>query len=332
MTSAESFARITSLSVQDVFVSSDSNELRAQVEVTNDSELAHSAQVVFRGYIRKAEKLVYEFLHEQAWILVEAKGTKTHEVAVDVWLPRFPPTMKICDDMCVEYSVRATVDPWFLNHHEEKTFRVERTLVLKMPHMACYQQHIKVDRCVTHGGWYHRKCKAINGDIWVDKGAYSHGEKVKVKWQLQLDMDTKLEKVKLTLVQNIAYRLPGPDHPCLIKSIKQITASQEISGKKEDQSKGELLIPEHLPVTMAMTLWNVLTMRYELVFQVKLEGHRNLVDFNIPVIITSEPVQGRGTTPGSEIKLFRRTQDIDDNTDDDDDCDSVLDLNLSAPQ
>lgn len=74
MATTESFARIISVSVQEVFDSSVDNELYAQVEIANDTELAHSAQVVFRGYVRKAEKLVYEFLHEQVWIFVKANG------------------------------------------------------------------------------------------------------------------------------------------------------------------------------------------------------------------------------------------------------------------
>ncbi|VDM74487.1 unnamed protein product [Strongylus vulgaris] len=303
MTSTESIARVTSLTVQDVFVSSDDNKLRAEVEIANNSELAHSAQVVFRGYVRKAERLQYEFLHEQVWILVQPHEAKSHEVAVDVWLPRFPPSMKICDDLEVEYSVRATVDPWFMNHHAEKVFRVHRTLVLKMPHLSCYQRHVKINKCVTHGHWHHRKCKSINGDIWIDKGAYSHGEKIKLKWQLQLDFDSKLEKVKLTLVQHIAHsnfsqqfeqslpRIPGPDHPSFMNNSSRVVATQEIVEKKDEHSRGELLIPEHLPITMAMTLWNVLTVRYELLFEVKMEEHRNSVDFTIPIIIASEPVQ-----------------------------------------
>lgn len=75
MTASESFARITSLLVQDVFVSSSDNELSAQVEIVNDSDLAHSAQVVFRGYVRRGKTLVYEFLHEQVWIFIRSSGT-----------------------------------------------------------------------------------------------------------------------------------------------------------------------------------------------------------------------------------------------------------------
>lgn len=64
--------------------------------------------------------------------------------------------MKIKGDLHVEYSVRATVDPWFQNNHVEKVFAVKRTLVLKMPHVNCYQHRIQVNQCVDHEGWYHR--------------------------------------------------------------------------------------------------------------------------------------------------------------------------------
>ncbi|VDO11220.1 unnamed protein product [Haemonchus placei] len=74
MTATESHARITSLFVQDVFVSSEENELKADVEIVNDSNLAHSAQVVFRGYVRNGNTLLYEFLHEQVWIFIRPSG------------------------------------------------------------------------------------------------------------------------------------------------------------------------------------------------------------------------------------------------------------------
>ncbi|EPB68107.1 hypothetical protein ANCCEY_12801 [Ancylostoma ceylanicum] len=280
MAAAESFARIISVSVQDVFDSSAENELYAYVEIANDTELAHSAQVVFRGYVRKAEKLVYEFLHEQVWILVQANDTKRHKVAVDVWLPRFPPSMEICNDLQVEYSVRATVDPWFLNNHIEKTFSVRRIAILKMPHVGCYQQRIKINKCVDHGGWYHK--------------------------------------------------MPSPDHPSLLTNNAKVVAMKEVPVKAEKLSKCELNVPKELPVTMAMTLWNVLAVRYELLFQVKIEGHRRFVDFNIPVIIASEAVQGRETVASAEMKLFSRAQHVDDDTDDDDDQDS--DIEEPTPQ
>ncbi|KAK6009042.1 hypothetical protein OSTOST_26058, partial [Ostertagia ostertagi] len=192
MTASESHARITSLDVQDVFVSSEANELKADVEIVNDSNLAHSAQVVFRGYVRNGNTLLYEFLHEQVWILIQPSESKTHQVAVEAWLPRFPPSIKLQKDFQVEYSVRATVDPWFQNSHVERIFTVARRLVLKMPHMSCYQKRLIINKCVNHGGWNHKKCKPINGEIWTEKGVYSFGETARVSWQLQLD--SKLEK------------------------------------------------------------------------------------------------------------------------------------------
>ncbi|KAK6051913.1 hypothetical protein COOONC_10582 [Cooperia oncophora] len=156
MTTSESYARINSLHVQDVFISSEENELKADVDIVNDSDVACSAQVVFRGYVRRGKTLLYEFLHEQVWILIRPSESRTHQVAVEVWLPRFPPSIKLNNDVQVEYSVKATVDPWFENHHVEKIFTVVRRLILKMPHLSCYQKRIIVNKCVNHGGWYHK--------------------------------------------------------------------------------------------------------------------------------------------------------------------------------
>lgn len=66
--------------------------------------------------------------------------------------------------------------------------------------------------------------------------------------------------------------------------------------KKGILSQCELVVAEGLPVTMPMTLWNVLTVRYELLFQIKMERHRKFLDFNIPVIIVSEAVQVSDST------------------------------------
>ncbi|KHJ98474.1 hypothetical protein OESDEN_01545 [Oesophagostomum dentatum] len=173
MPASESLVRIISVSVPEVFVSSDDDMLTAEVRIANDANLAHSAQVVFRGYVKKGGRLIYEFLHEQAWILIKPNKTNTYKVSVEVWLSRFPPTMKLCDELEVEYCVRASVDPWCLNNYTEEMFRVHRALLLKMPHICCYQKHIRVRRCVRQKGWYHWKCNPVNGDIWVDKGAYS---------------------------------------------------------------------------------------------------------------------------------------------------------------
>ena len=80
----------------------------------------------------------------------------TKNVSVDVWLPRFPPTMKINEELSIEYSVKATVDPWYKNNFLEKIFVVVRALHLKMPHSASHPKKILVNQCVGHEGWGHR--------------------------------------------------------------------------------------------------------------------------------------------------------------------------------
>ncbi|VDO53284.1 unnamed protein product [Haemonchus placei] len=322
MTATETHARITSLFVQDVFVSSEENELKADVEIVNDSNLAHSAQVVFRGYVRNGSTLIYEFLHEQVWLFIRPSESKIHHVAVEVWLPRFPPSIKLPNGFQVEYSVRATVDPWYQNNHVEKIFIVRRRLVLKMPHIDSYQKRLIINQCVNHGAWYHKECKPINGEIWSEKGIYSFGETVRVSWRLKLY--STLEKVKLSLIQHFAQRNPSPDHPELFTNHERVLCVKETTTGSKEPHHCEIVVPKDLPVTMAMTLWNVLVIKYELLFQVKMKGHKPYVDFRIPIIIASEQVKSRTGTPAVGMELYKRAQDIDDDTDDDDDQDSEL--------
>ncbi|KAK5968348.1 hypothetical protein GCK32_006223 [Trichostrongylus colubriformis] len=274
MTVSENTARISSLNVQDVFDSSKDNELKADVEIANDTNRAYSAQVVFRGYVRRGKTLHYEFLHEQVWIFIRPSESKTHQVSVDAWLPRFPPSIKFKNGFQVEYSVRATIDPWFQNNHVEKTFAVNRVLVLKMPHLSCYRKRLIVNQCVNHGGWYHKN--------------------------------------------------PSPDHLEFFDHHERILISKENIMSSNERHNCEIAMPPDLPVTIAMSLWNVLAIRYELLFQVKMEGHRPFVNFRIPIIIASEQVKSRPGTPNSDVELYTRAQDIDDDTDDDDDQDSDI--------
>lgn len=67
----QSFARIANVKVAETFSSSIDNVFSADIEVENASEHHHSSQVVFRGYVRRNEELLYEFFHEQVWFLIE---------------------------------------------------------------------------------------------------------------------------------------------------------------------------------------------------------------------------------------------------------------------
>lgn len=292
----QTFAKIIDLDVKREFISAEDNQLIARVTFENNSDLVHSAQVVFRGYVRpdssskkksekkvKSEKnsmsarrtsqqefvdlqqsrakreqkeeekaetpkspsksdsgkkdakdlkrkdskrkdskvkttteeekksetqqILYEFLHEQIWLVLDKKGRTTQEAFVDVWLPRFPPSGPIHEGgPLVEYSCRVTVDPWYENHHVEKTFSVVRTLILKQPHEAAYANIMKVSRCMDHGGSKHsKKCEPLNGEIWTDKGAYVPGEKITVRWSLAYQK--KVIKPTVSLIRTIKQRL-----------------------------------------------------------------------------------------------------------------------------
>uniref|UniRef100_A0A1I7WGI6 Arrestin_C domain-containing protein n=1 Tax=Heterorhabditis bacteriophora TaxID=37862 RepID=A0A1I7WGI6_HETBA len=308
----KSFARILSISLQDVFNSSKDNQLKASIEVANDSEFSHSAQVVFRGYVKQVNTIVYEFLHEQAWILIAPSATANYNVSVDVWLPRFPPTMKIANNLLIEYSVKATIDPWFENTHIEKTFEVHRTLNLKMPHNACFPKHTLVNECIGHGGWCHRKCSPINGEIWTEKGAYTYGEIIRIRWKLKHEL-AQLEKVKISLRQNISYR----------QDVTQMLVNKEITPQNDEDNYCEIEIPTGIPITMTMTLWNVITVNYDLFIQIKVKAYRKFVELQIPLIISSTAIESRNKTREEQFKnIFYRAQDIDDDSGDDDDIDT----------
>ncbi|PAV88517.1 hypothetical protein WR25_07899 [Diploscapter pachys] len=218
-----SYCRVVSLNVAPLFESAKDNQLVATVDVENQSEFTHSCQVVFRGYVRRPNELLYEFLHEQQWIIVKPSSTETQDVAVDVWLPRFPPSMQILQDLVVEYSVKATVDPWYENHHIEKKFDVARTLILKMPHTACFAKQWIVNECVGHNKWIHKKCSPINGEVWTDKGAYTFGEHVRVKWTLHHE-DSKIS---------------DPGHPMLMEKHNSIVASKQVKADGQSDSEEE---------------------------------------------------------------------------------------------
>lgn len=199
-----SFAKVEDLRVPELFVSSKDNQFTASVTINNTSDLPHTCQVVFRGYVRTTRgDFIYEFLHEQSWIIIESGGTSQHEVSLDVWLPRFPPSMTFGDKV-VEYSCRATIDPWFANTHVERIFNVQRLLTLKMPHMACFPKHVIVNECVGHGGWMHKKCRPVNGEIWTEKGAYTAGETIMIRWRISFDTD--IEEVTYSLRRVTSFR------------------------------------------------------------------------------------------------------------------------------
>ncbi|GMT36295.1 hypothetical protein PFISCL1PPCAC_27592, partial [Pristionchus fissidentatus] len=382
------FARIISLQVPKRFVSAEDNQLYATVSFDNESDLVHSAQVVFRGYVRapltsdnKGEKreerrpednqpqpthkneeprdpkrkgkkepakkkqvpvdqrnIYYEFLHEQIWLLIDKQGRVEHEAFLDVWLPRFPPSGPIHEGgPVIEYSCRVSVDPWYENHHVEQTFEVRRTLILKQPHMAAYPNHIKVNRCVDHGSMFHKVCKPVNGEIWTEKGAYVAGEKFKVYWRLAY-ADT-LSDAKVSLIKTAKFRTPEPNAPqsvsTKVDTVSTISlAQQREKDKKEGKERKEencvaLEIPETVPVSMTMTIFNVLSVKYQVLLQVKVGGHKEFTDFTLPVIVTSDFVEPRPLKkkPANKKELFSRALDVDDDSADDDDTDGEVEEN-----
>ncbi|GMT07195.1 hypothetical protein PENTCL1PPCAC_29369, partial [Pristionchus entomophagus] len=379
------FARILSLQVPKRLISAEDNQLYATVSFDNDSDLVHSAQVVFRGYVRaplqsdnqskeakkegrtvddhqdkpkkkeepldpnkKAKKdngktqsvqadrtIYYEFLHEQIWLLIDKPGRVSHEAFLDVWLPRFPPSGQIYKGgPVIEYSCRVSVDPWYENHHVEQTFEVVRTLILKQPHLSAYPNHIKVNRCVDHGSMFHKQCKPVNGEIWTEKGAYVPGEKFKVHWRL-VYADT-LSDAKVSLIKTVKFRTPEPNSPQLVSTkVDTVSAISLAEQRERDKKEGKeskeencvaLEIPDHVPVTMAMTIFNVLSVKYQVLLQVKVGGHKEFTDFTLPVIVTSDFVEPRPLKkkPANKAELFARAVDVDDDSADDDDTDGEV--------
>ncbi|CAB3399883.1 unnamed protein product [Caenorhabditis bovis] len=275
-------------------------------------------QIVFRGYVKKKDVLIYEFFHEQIWVLVEPSVNKTHHVSVDVWLPRFPPSITLADGSEIEYAVRATIKPWHANEYQETIFQVKRSLILKMPHRACCPLTHKVDKCVGHNSWIHKTCNPINGKVNLEKQAFSPNEDINISWELQNDL-AQIEHVHCKLHQVIQLRRSDPGHFMYMKSFRK-----QLSDHKSTSSNATITVPSDCLVSMPMTLWNVLIVKYEVVLEVKIQKTKAPLALKYPVIISSEVVQvRRGSVQINN--LFQRVQDIDDDTDDDDDYDSESD-------
>lgn len=150
---------------------------------------------------------------------------------------------------------------------------------------------------------YSRKCSPINGEVWTDKGAYTFGEHVRVKWTLHHE-DSKLDHVRVHLIKLLEYRhektlleklatffrISDPGHPMLLEKHNSIVASKQV---KANGQSGEctLEVPHKIPITMAMTLWNVITVNYEVLIQVKVANQKEYVELRYPVIVCSEGVQ-----------------------------------------
>ncbi|CAI2356399.1 unnamed protein product [Caenorhabditis sp. 36 PRJEB53466] len=308
-------ATVTSIDCPDSFDSASDNFFTADVTINNPSDLVHSAQIVFRGYVCKGAKLHYEFFHEQQWVLVEPGGEKSHRAVVDVWLPRFPPTMKFPDGSEIIYCVRATVAPWFDNKYVERTFEVRRSLVLKMPHEACYSVDHMVNKCVEHGSILHKKCDPINGHIFLKKTAFRHGEDIDVEWELKTE-NSAFESFTCKLAQMIELRESDPGNYLATRRFFNF-----LKEKKSSANSVSLVVPPECFISIPMSLWNVLVVKHEIVLEIKMKKRKKPVVFRYPIIICSEEVVKR-KRPREVIPVFKRVQDVDDDTDDDDDYDS----------
>ncbi|CAI5455707.1 unnamed protein product [Caenorhabditis angaria] len=322
-----SFAEIKSIDCPEVFQSSEDNYLYANIQIENSSELIHSCQIVFRGYVRKGDVLLYEFFHEQQWLVVNSNSNETHNVSVDIWLPRFPPSMTLDNGIVIEYCVRATINPWFENQHVDRIFYVKRSLILKMPHISCYPIENRVNKCVEHGKLMHKKCDPINGHLKIEKGAYTFNEEISVSWNLKTEKSI-FEHFKLKLVQIIEIRLSEPD--VFMRTQKVVKVLTEKTSTSDQIS---IYVPDNCFISIPMSLWNVLSIRHELVLEAKLQKQKRMVQFEYPIIICSEEVAKRNMKnhPGDLSNMFSRVQDVDDDSDDDDDYDSEDDIENQQP-
>ncbi|CAL2049255.1 unnamed protein product [Caenorhabditis brenneri] len=309
-------AYVTSIDCPSVFDSSVDNFFTADVTINNSSDFVHSAQIVFRGYVCKGDRLHYEFFHEQQWVLVEPGGEKSHRAVVDVWLPRFPPTMKFPDGSEITYSVRASVAPWFDNVYIEKKFEVRRSLILKMPHEACYSVEHMVNKCVEHGSILHKKCDPINGNIFLDKTAFCPGEEIHVGWELKTEKSV-IEHFTCKLAQRMEVRESDPSNYLATRRFFTFLREQ----KSTTNSSISLVVPPECFISIPMSLWNVLVVKHEIVLEIKMQKRKQPVVFRYPIIICSEEV-AKHKRPREAVPVFKRIQDVDDDSDDDDDYDS----------
>lgn len=138
---------------------------------------------------------------------------------------------------------------------------------------------------MDHGSVFHKQCKPVNGEIWTERGAYVPGEKFRVYWKLAY-ADT-LSDAKVSLIKTVKFRYasyrksqetdhsrtPEPNSPQLVSTkvdtVSTISlAEQREKDKKENKERKDencvaLEIPGHVPVTMAMTIFNVLSVKYQ---------------------------------------------------------------------
>ncbi|CAJ0945346.1 unnamed protein product, partial [Mesorhabditis belari] len=317
----KTFAKVVELETKELYYSDKDERLVAKVVIDNNSDLKHSCQIVFRGYVRRQNDLVYEFLHEQAWV-VAGQGETSHTVEVEAWLNRFPPSMEVMRGTFIEYSVRASIDPWFLNHHVEKIFFVRRTLKLKMPHIAAFETKQVVNECVGHGGLFHKNCTALNGYIQLEKGAYTWDDEIEFKWDL--DCTQKLQQARVTLLKTMEFRSADPGHHMAIETIRQELVTEQ---KQIGNGKGHirLKVPKNLHTSIEMSLWNVLAIKYFVLLQIKAQSASKWVDIYHPMILNSEHISHHEGEPDKRDRLHKRAVDENDDSEDDDDCDSEID-------
>ncbi|CAJ0583360.1 unnamed protein product, partial [Mesorhabditis spiculigera] len=222
------------------------------------------------------------------------------------------------------HSVRAAIDPWFLNTHVEKIFTVRRTLQLKQPHIAAYETKQTVNECVGHGGLFHRNCTALNGTVALEKGAYTWDEEILFKWDLECTV--KLQQAKVSLLKIMEFRHADPGHHTQLESMKQLLVSET---KQIGNGKGHitLKVPKHLHTSIEMSLWNVLSIKYFVYLQIKAQSTTKWVDIYQPLVLTSDHVKGKEGHPDKQeaFRLHKRATDKNDDSEDDDDYDSEID-------
>lgn len=65
--------------------------------------------------------------------------------------------------------------------------------------------------------------------------------------------------------------------------------------QKDTDNYFEITVPEQAPISIAMTIWNVMTVEYDVFMRMKAKGDRKTIDFRFPMVVASEAIQVRSS-------------------------------------
>lgn len=73
------------------------------------------------------------------------------------------------------------------------------------------------------------------------------------------------------------------------KSKKERPDTTAVAGKEGNSVT--LKVPKQTPVSIAMTIYNVMAVQYSVRFEAKVEGRKEPVEFILPVLVCTEQIQ-----------------------------------------